>query len=159
MRVKRSSHGAVLAGTFALIGALWGGFLGVRQVAGIGSALDRFEFVTLDLRFAIVGAQPAPRGVTIAAIDEETIREALTGNYRAEHVFGLKQALELWDFHQAKVAECDIEIEAVLKSLNQTQAEPERPIPAVRHAIDRNRPLCRPRTNRGKRGDRRSFHE
>ena len=76
MRVKRSSHGAVLAGTFALIGALWGGFLGVRQVAGIGSALDRFEFVTLDLRFAIVGAQPAPRGVTIAAIDEETIREA-----------------------------------------------------------------------------------
>lgn len=71
---------------------------------------------------------------------EETIREALTGNYRAEHVFGLKQALELWDFHQAKVAECDLEIEAVLKSLNQTQVEPERPIPAKRHAKSRNEP-------------------
>jgi hypothetical protein len=71
---------------------------------------------------------------------EETIREALTGNYRAEHVFGLKQALELWDFHQSKVAECDLEIEAVLKSLNQTQREPERPIPAVRHAKARNEP-------------------
>jgi transposase len=71
---------------------------------------------------------------------EETIREALTGNYRAEHVFGLKQALELWDFHQAKVAECDVEIEAVLKSLNKTHVEPERPIPAVRHAKARNEP-------------------
>jgi transposase len=71
---------------------------------------------------------------------EDTIREALTGNYRAEHVFGLKQALELWDFHQAKVAECDVEIEAVLKSLNETHVEPERPIPAVRHAKARNEP-------------------
>src|SRR5450756_2223239 len=51
----------------------------------------------------------------------ETIREALTGNYRGEHVFALKQALELWDFHQTKIAECDVEIEAVLKSLNETQ--------------------------------------
>jgi transposase len=71
---------------------------------------------------------------------EETIREALTGNYRAEHVFGLKQALELWDFHQAKVAECDVEIEAVLKSLNETRVEPGRPIPAMRHAKARNEP-------------------
>jgi transposase len=71
---------------------------------------------------------------------EEMIREALTGNYRAEHVFGLKQALELWDFHQAKVAECDVEIEAVLKSLNETQAKPDKPIPAVRHAKTRNEP-------------------
>src|SRR5262245_12062987 len=33
---------------------------------------------------------------------EATIREALTGNYRPEHVFALRQALELYDFHQAK---------------------------------------------------------
>ena len=71
---------------------------------------------------------------------EQTIREALTGNYRPEHVFGLKQALELWDFHQTKVAECDIEIEAVLKSLNAAHAEPKNPIPAVRHAKARNEP-------------------
>jgi len=35
-----------------------------------------------------------------------TIREALTGNYRAEHVFALKQALDL-GLHQIKIAECD----------------------------------------------------
>ncbi len=37
---------------------------------------------------------------------EGTIREALVGNYRPEHVFALRQALELYDFHQAKVAWC-----------------------------------------------------
>src|ERR1700730_467779 len=66
---------------------------------------------------AIVAGTHAPeqlatyRDVRCAA-SEETIREALTGNYRPEHVFALKPALELWDFHQTKVAECDIEIEA-----------------------------------------------
>jgi transposase len=94
---------------------------------------------------AIVAGTHAPeqlatyRDVRCAA-SEETIREALTGNYRPEHVFALKQALELWDFHQTKVAECDIEIEAVLKSLNETHADPEKPIPAVRHAKARNEP-------------------
>ncbi len=36
------------------------------------------------------------------------------GNYRSEHVFALRQALELYEFHHVKVAECDVEIEAVL---------------------------------------------
>src|SRR2546427_1053153 len=53
------------------------------------------------------------------AASEETIREALTGNYRPEHVFALRQSLELYDFHQAKIAECDTEIEAVLHTLNE----------------------------------------
>jgi hypothetical protein len=94
---------------------------------------------------AIVAGIHAPeklatyRDVRCAA-SEETIREALTGNYRPEHVFALKQALELWDFHQTKVAECDIEIEAVLKSLNKAHADPEKPIPAVRHTKARNEP-------------------
>ena len=38
---------------------------------------------------------------------EDTIREALIGNYRPEHVFAPRQALELYDVHRAKVAECD----------------------------------------------------
>jgi transposase len=70
----------------------------------------------------------------------ETIREALTGNYRPEHVFVLRQALELYDFHQAKIAECDTEIEAVLRSLNEQRPTPEQPLPVVRHAKGRNEP-------------------
>ncbi len=94
---------------------------------------------------AIVAGERAPAELaqhrdTRCAASEETIRQALTGNYRPEHVFALKQALELWDFHQAKVAECDSEIETVLKSLNEKRADPEAPLPPVRHARARNEP-------------------
>jgi transposase len=61
----------------------------------------------------------------------KTITEALTGNYRPEHVFALRQALELYDCYQAKVAECDQAIEAVLASLE--QADPETALPAARY--------------------------
>lgn len=71
---------------------------------------------------------------------EDTIREALIGNYRPEHVFALRQALELYDFHQVKVAECDVEIEAVLCGLNEQRVTPEAPLPSVRHAKGRNEP-------------------
>lgn len=42
---------------------------------------------------------------------EEEIAQALTGNYRPEHVFVLKQALALYDFFTEKVQECDQMIE------------------------------------------------
>ena len=61
----------------------------------------------------------------------DTVRQALTGHYRPEHVFALRQALELYDSYQAKVAECDHAIEAVLASLE--QADPETTRPAARH--------------------------
>ena len=43
-----------------------------------------------------------------------TIEKALTGNYRAEHLFSLQQALELYDFYLEKIAACDEEIEKQL---------------------------------------------
>ena len=94
---------------------------------------------------AIVSGTHAPeklaeyRDVRCAA-SEDTLRKALTGNYRAEHVFALRQALERYDFHQAKIAECDVEIEAVLRALNEAVVPPEAPLPAVRHAKARNEP-------------------
>jgi transposase len=74
------------------------------------------------------------------AASPETIRAALTGNYRPEHVFALRHALELYDVHQTKIAECDTEIETVLHTLNAERATPETPLPAVRHAKARNEP-------------------
>lgn len=70
----------------------------------------------------------------------ETIREALTGNYRAEHVLALRHALELYDFLQIKISECDVEIEAVMRELNQGRSAPTMPIPPVRHARGTNEP-------------------
>ena len=99
---------------------------------------------------AIVSGTHAPeklaeyRDVRCAA-SPQTIVAALTGNYREEHVFALRQALELYDFHQAKIAECDVEIEAVLRRLNQDRETPEKPLPDVRHAKGRNEPRFDPR--------------
>jgi len=52
------------------------------------------------------------------ANSKETIVKALTGNYREEHLFSLKQALELYDFYHQKIQECDQEIEKFLASYN-----------------------------------------
>lgn len=41
---------------------------------------------------------------------EEVIKKSLQGNYREEHLFALKQAVEAYDFYQEKIAECDTEI-------------------------------------------------
>jgi transposase len=71
---------------------------------------------------------------------EITIREALTGNYRAEHVFALRHALDAYDFFQTKVKEADAEIEQVLTHLNAARPVPEAPLPSVRHARGRNEP-------------------
>src|SRR5215211_3594475 len=70
----------------------------------------------------------------------ETIRQALSGNYRPEHVFALRQALELYEFHHLKMAECDVEVEAVLRALNEPRAVPKKPMPSVRHAGGKNEP-------------------
>jgi len=58
------------------------------------------------------------------ANSKEKIAKALTGNYRKEHLFSLKQAVELYDFYRQKIQECDREIEKFLDSHeNHTQTK------------------------------------
>jgi len=64
-----------------------------------------------------------------ASID--TIREALVGNDREEHIFALTQALELYDVYQEKVAACDRQIKAILDRLK-SAAPPVGELPAAR---------------------------
>lgn len=40
----------------------------------------------------------------------ETIARSLCGNYRQEHLFSLRQAVDLYEFYQGQIAECDKEI-------------------------------------------------
>ncbi len=63
----------------------------------------------------------------------ETVRAALVGNYQPEHVFALTQALALYDFYQARVDECDAEIERALVVLNADREAPASPLPDPRH--------------------------
>jgi hypothetical protein len=51
--------------------------------------------------------------------DEATIAKALLGNWRAEHLFALRQALELFEFDHRRIAACDQQIEAYLGTLPQ----------------------------------------
>jgi hypothetical protein len=48
---------------------------------------------------------------------EETIAKALTGDWRPEHLFTLRQAVELYDVYQQKIEACDQEIERYMQSL------------------------------------------
>ena len=56
---------------------------------------------------------------------EEVIEASLVGNYRKEHLFSLKQALELYDYYTQKIAECDRQIEEEAKKL-ETKCDPEK---------------------------------
>ena len=47
----------------------------------------------------------------------ETIKAALNGNDRAEHIFALTQSLELYDFYRSKMLACDRHLEATLAAL------------------------------------------
>jgi transposase len=49
--------------------------------------------------------------------DEDTIAKALEGTWRAEHLFELRQAYDLYRFHHRQMAECDEKIEAELAKL------------------------------------------
>jgi transposase len=57
---------------------------------------------------------------------------ALTGNYRAEHLFALRQNFAAYEFLLQQIAECDGEIERLLATLAARQPPPSAPLPAAR---------------------------
>ena len=52
-----------------------------------------------------------------------TIAKSLEGNYRPEHLFSLKQAVETFEFYQSQIAKCDQEIEALLVTFDAKVAD------------------------------------
>jgi hypothetical protein len=76
------------------------------------------------------------------AKSEEEIAKSLQGNYRREHLFALRQAVELYDFYTAQMTACDREIEQLYASL-QAQVDPEQtPLPPAKRsgATSKNSP-------------------
>jgi transposase len=65
----------------------------------------------------------AMKNVRVRASVEE-IAKSLQGNWRAEHLFALKQALGAFDFVGTQLAECDTEIELQLQRLQVHDGEP-----------------------------------
>jgi hypothetical protein len=45
----------------------------------------------------------------------QRIKESLRGTWQAEHLFALRQALQSWEHYQRQVAECDRQVEGLLR--------------------------------------------
>jgi transposase len=81
---------------------------------------------------AIVAGQRDPRQLaelrqTGCKHDQATIALALEGSWQAEHLFELRQCLELYDFYQQQIAACDTAIEGQLKAMALPEKLPELP--------------------------------
>ena len=76
------------------------------------------------------------------AHSSDEIAKALTGNYRPEHVFALKQALALHDFYTTQIVECDLEMERQYAALQSVADENDLPpqTPAKRASHSKNAP-------------------
>lgn len=59
--------------------------------------------------------------------DKATIAKALTGDYREEHLFTLKQEYEAYIFFQEQIKECDRSIENYYKTF-ETQSDESKPV-------------------------------
>jgi transposase len=66
------------------------------------------------------------------AVSDADLIGALTGHYRAEHVFGLQQNLELFDAYQQQLAACDQAIERHLTHIAARVEAPTTPLPPAR---------------------------
>jgi transposase len=71
---------------------------------------------------------------------EAEIASALYGNWRAEHLFGLKQALKLYEFYQKQLRECDGQIETCLRSMKDQSDGRRLPVSLRKHKADKNEP-------------------
>ncbi len=70
--------------------------------------------------------------------DEKTIASSLEGHYREEHVFSLRQSVELYDTYQAKIIDCD---EAIQSQLNKMDSKGDKKdLPPSKKAKSKNTP-------------------
>ncbi len=76
MATERPGPSRLLTAGFLAAALVLGAALGAQEINGLASPLDRIENLTLDWRFLLAGARPAPPDVAIVAIDDEALSEA-----------------------------------------------------------------------------------
>jgi transposase len=86
---------------------------------------------------AILAAERDPERLAVhrdgrCHASREELIAALTGNYREEHLFSLRQNFAAYQFHLHQIVECDAEIEALLNTLAAQQPPPTAALPAPR---------------------------
>jgi transposase len=63
---------------------------------------------------------------------EQEIAKSLEGNFRREHLFALKQALELYDVYDQQIQACDAELQALYDQFDPPDTDIEPPEPSQR---------------------------
>ena len=91
---------------------------------------------------AILGGERSPQVLArnrheCCRNSEETIAQSLVGNYRDEHLFALRQAVELYEIYQAKITDCERAIITQLNSYPDTTDGP--PPPTTKQINSRTR--------------------
>jgi adenylate cyclase len=99
---ERPGPPRLLTGVFLAAALLVGAALGAQEIKGLASPLDRIENLTLDWRFLLAGARPAPAGVAIVAIDDETLSES--GNDAPTREMMTRIVRALAGFHPRSIA-------------------------------------------------------
>ncbi len=70
---------------------------------------------------------------------EEVIRKSLEGNWRTEHLFILKQRLDLYRQHLEQISACDQQIEKLIVTFEPRVDPQQKPLPADRKKRQRGR--------------------
>ena len=131
MQFEAGRLGSVLTIGFIAAGLGIGGWLGFRHMQGTASGLDRLENLTLDWRFLLAGARPAPANIAIVAIDDRTIaelaehalsRQAMTRIVRAIADRYPRAVVVDIAFPDAKDADADDALAEALKSVRSVVA-------------------------------------
>jgi adenylate cyclase len=102
MATERPGPSRLLTGAFLAAALLVGAALGAQEINGLASPLDRIENLTLDWRFLLAGARPAPSSVVIAAIDDEALSEVGSDAPTRETAARIVRALA--GFHPRSIA-------------------------------------------------------
>jgi transposase len=71
---------------------------------------------------------------------EAEIASALNGTWRLEHLFGLKQALKLYEFYQKQLRECDEQIETCLRMMKDESNGRPLPVSFRKRKPEKNEP-------------------
>jgi len=77
----------------------------------------------------------------------DRIAKALEGDYRQEHLFALRQALETYRFYQQQIAACDQQIETCLGGLDSRVDMTQTPLPPPTSGRNKNQPTFDLRTH------------
>jgi transposase len=83
---------------------------------------------------AIAGGEHSPRVLAKhrdprCHATQEVIEKSLEGTYLDEHLFELRQAIELYDFYSVKIAECENRLHTLYKNTTGSLEYPESPVP------------------------------